>query len=141
SVDERWLVPHFEKMSYDNSELLRNCLNGWQATQNAFRRETAEGIIAWVDEVLSDRVNGGFYGSQDADYSLDDDGDYFTWTLAETKAVLSGEELEAATLHYDIGEVGDMHHNHQKNVLHMTNTLEQVAQRLNKNVEQVRTIL
>src|SRR6202023_959433 len=53
SVDERWLVPHFEKMSYDNSELLRNYLHGWQVTQNPFLRQTAEGIIGWVNEVLS----------------------------------------------------------------------------------------
>ena len=47
-------------------------------TQNPLLRETAEGIIGWVNEVLSDQENGGFYASQDADYSLDDDGDYFT---------------------------------------------------------------
>jgi len=70
SVDERWLVPHFEKMSYDNSELLRNYLHAWQITQNSFLRETAESIIGWVNEVLSDQKRGGFYASQDADYSL-----------------------------------------------------------------------
>jgi len=92
SVDERWLVPHFEKMSYDNSELLKNYLHGYQATQNPFLRETAEGIIGWVNEVLSDQENGGFYASQDADYSLDDDGDYFTWSLDELRAALLPEE-------------------------------------------------
>ena len=86
SVDERWLVPHFEKMSYDNSELLRNYLHGWQVTLNPFLRETAEGIVNWVNETLSDQSEGGFYASQDADYSLDDDGDYFTWTLDELRA-------------------------------------------------------
>ncbi len=54
SVDERWCVPHFEKMSYDNSELLKNYLHGYQVTGNPLFRETAEGIIAWVGEVLSD---------------------------------------------------------------------------------------
>ena len=89
SVDERWLVPHFEKMSYDNSELLKNYLHGCQVTQNPFLRQTAEGIIGWVNEVLSDQEHGGFYASQDADYSLDDDGDYFTWTLDEVRDALS----------------------------------------------------
>ena len=83
SVDERWCVPHFEKMSYDNSELLKNYLHGYQVTGNAAIREIAEGIIAWVNEVLSDQERGGFYASQDADQTLDDDGDYFTWTVAE----------------------------------------------------------
>ena len=83
SVDERWLVPHFEKMSYDNSELLKNYLHAYQVTGKPFFREIAEGIIGWVDDTLSDRELGGFYASQDADISLDDDGDYFTWTLEE----------------------------------------------------------
>ena len=117
SVDERWLVPHFEKMSYDNSELLRNYLHGWQVTQNPFLRQTAEGIIAWVNKVLSDQENGGFYASQDADYSLDDDGDYFTWTLEELRAVLSPAEARIMELYYDVEAHGEMHHNPAKNVL------------------------
>ncbi|PYP82213.1 MAG: thioredoxin domain-containing protein [Candidatus Angelobacter sp. Gp1-AA117] len=141
SVDEHWVVPHFEKMSYDNSELLKNYVHAWQLTRDEKFAFVARDIIRWMNEWLTDQEHGGFYGSQDADYSLDDDGDYFTWTLDETKAVLSGEELEVATLHYDIGEVGDMHHNHQKNVLHVTNTPEEIAQRLNQRVEQVRAIL
>lgn len=117
SVDERWLVPHFEKMSYDNSELLRNYLHGWQVMQNPFLRETAEGIIAWVNQVLSDQENGGFYSSQDADYSLDDDGDYFTWTLEELRSVLSTDEARVMELYYDVQAHGEMHHNPAKNVL------------------------
>ena len=89
SVDERWLVPHFEKMSYDNSELLKNYLHGFQVTGRPLFREIAEGIIDWVNEVLSDRESGGFYASQDADQTLDDDGDYFTWTLDEVREALS----------------------------------------------------
>ena len=103
SVDERWLVPHFEKMSYDNSELLRNYLHGYQVTAQAAISRTAEGIIAWVDEVLSDRERGGFYASQDADQTLEDDGDYFTWTLDEVRAMLPPEEARVIELYYDVG--------------------------------------
>src|SRR5712692_9283152 len=117
SVDERWLVPHFEKMSYDNSELLRNYLHGWQVTQNPFLRETAEGIIRWVNEVLSDQRSGGFYASQDADYCLEDDGDYFTWTVDELRGVLPPEEARVMELYYDVEPRGEMHHNPAKNVL------------------------
>jgi uncharacterized protein len=138
SVDERWLVPHFEKMSYDNSELLRNCLHGWQATQNAFLRETAEGIIAWVDEVLSDRVNGGFYGSQDADYSLDDDGDYFTWTLAELRQALAPDEARVMELYYDVEAHGEMHHNPAKNVLWIARNPDEIAKSLGLEESTVR---
>ena len=91
SVDERWLVPHFEKMSYDNSELLKNYVHAYQATGSEFFAEVARDIIRWMDEWLSDRERGGFYASQDADLSMDDDGDYFTWTLDEAKAVLTEE--------------------------------------------------
>jgi hypothetical protein len=130
SVDERWLVPHFEKMSYDNSELLKNYLHGWQVTQNPFLRETAEGIIGWVNEVLSDQMNGGFYASQDADYSLDDDGDYFTWTLSELRSALTTTDARIMELHYDVEAQGEMHHNPEKNVLWIAREAEEIAKTL-----------
>src|SRR4029077_13330162 len=119
--------PHFEKMSYDNSELLKNYLHGAQATQIWLFSETAQSIIAWVNEVLSDQVNGGFYASQDADVSLDDDGDYFTWTLAEVRAVLSQEESRVTELYYDVDAHGEMHHNPAKNVLWVSRDVSEIA--------------
>jgi hypothetical protein len=141
SVDERWVVPHFEKMSYDNSELLKNYVHAYQVTGDNFFAGVARDMIRWMDEWLSDRSHGGFYASQDADYSMDDDGDYFTWTLDEAKAVLTEEEASVATLYYDIQEVGDMHHNPAKNVLYVRTSVEQVAQRLNIADESARTLL
>jgi uncharacterized protein YyaL (SSP411 family) len=141
SVDERWIVPHFEKMSYDNSELLKNYVYGYQASGEEFFAEVARDIIRWIDEWLSDRDHGGFYASQDADYSMDDDGDYFTWTLDETKAVLSEEEAQVACLHYDINEIGEMHHNPAKNVLYQRASLGEVSQRLNISVNRVQELL
>ena len=130
SVDERWLVPHFEKMSYDNSELLRNYLHAWQITRNSFLRETAESITGWVNEVLSDQENGGFYASQDADYSLDDDGDYFTWTVDELRGSLLPEEAHVMELHYDVEPHGEMHHNPAKNVLWVARDAADIAKSL-----------
>ena len=138
SVDERWLVPHFEKMSYDNSELLKNYLHGWQVTQNPFLRETAEGIIHWVNEVLSDQENGGFYASQDADYSLDDDGDYFTWSLDELRAALLPDEARTMELYYDVEAHGEMHHNPAKNVLWIARDAADIAKQLGLNETTVR---
>jgi len=132
SVDAHWIVPHFEKMSYDNSELLKNYVHGYQALNEPFFAAVAKDIIRWMDAWLSDREHGGFYASQDADISLDDDGDHFTWTLAEAQEVLSGDELAAAALRYDINEVGEMHHNHEKNVLYVRSSVEEIAQKLNK---------
>ncbi len=138
SVDERWLVPHFEKMSYDNSELLKNYLHGWQVTQNPFLRETAEGIIDWVNEVLSDQENGGFYASQDADYSLDDDGDYFTWSLDELRSALLADEARIMEVYYDVEAHGEMHHNPAKNVLWIARDATDIAKQLGLDESAVR---
>src|SRR5713101_8220986 len=141
SVDERWVVPHFEKMCYDNSELLKNYVHAYQATGSPFYAGVARDIIRWMDEWLSDRERGGFYASQDADYSMDDDGDYFTWTLTETKAVLTPEEAEVAALHYDINEIGEMHHNTAKNVLYVRAGVDEIARRLSLSEDRVRALL
>ena len=121
SVDERWVVPHFEKMAYDNSELLKNYAHAAQSfagtDEGAEFARVAKDILRWMDEWLSDREAGGFYGSQDADDSLEDDGDYFTWTRDEAKAVLSAEEFAVAEAYFDLRVVGDMHHHPAKNVL------------------------
>ncbi|HEY6375890.1 MAG TPA: thioredoxin domain-containing protein [Edaphobacter sp.] len=127
SVDDRWVVPHFEKMAYDNSELLKNYVHAFQTFVDSECARVAREMIRWIDEWLSDRELGGFYASQDADYSLDDDGDYFTWTRDEAAEVLTAEELAVASAYYDIGEIGDMHHNPAKNVLHVRGSLEGVA--------------
>jgi hypothetical protein len=141
SVDERWIVPHFEKMSYDNSELLKNYVHAYQATGSDFFKNVARDIIRWTDDWLSDREHGGFYASQDADISLDDDGDYFTWTLDEAKAVLSEEEAQVAALHYDINEIGEMHHNPAKNVLYQRAPVAEIAARMKLSPERVQEIL
>ena len=141
SVDERWVVPHFEKMSYDNSELLKNYVHAFQATGSEFFASVARDIIRWMDEWLSDRERGGFYASQDADYSMDDDGDYFTWTVEEATAVLDEEEAKVACLHYDINEVGEMHHNPAKNVLYVRASVEEIAKRLSAAPERVQKLL
>jgi uncharacterized protein len=138
SVDERWLVPHFEKMSYDNSELLKNYLHGWQVTKNPFLRDTAQGIIGWVNELLSDQQGGGFYASQDADYSLDDDGDYFTWTLDELRIALSKDEARIMELYFDVEAHGEMHHNPAKNVLWIARDAAEIARILGLEESSVR---
>jgi uncharacterized protein len=138
SVDEHWGVPHFEKMIYDNTELLRNYVHGYQSFVREDFLIIAREIVAWLDELMTDRERGGFYGSQDADVGLDDDGDYFTWTLDEARAVLSGEELNFAAKYWDIGELGDMHHNPAKNVLHVNQTLAEMAAKIGVSEEALR---
>jgi uncharacterized protein YyaL (SSP411 family) len=141
SVDERWVVPHFEKMLYDNTELLRNYLHGFQSFVREDFHQTALEIVAWLDATMTDRERGGFYASQDADINLDDDGDYFTWTLDEARAVLEPAELEVAALYWDIGELGDMHHNPARNVLHVKQTLTELAGQAGQNAAELRPLL
>jgi len=127
SVDAIWRVPHFEKMLYDNTELLRNYVHGFQAYGREAFAATARAILAWFKQTLTDQQNGGFYASQDADVGLDDDGDYFTWTRDEAASVLTAQELRLATLYWGLRGLGDMHHNPAKNVLHKAQPLEAIA--------------
>jgi hypothetical protein len=140
SVDERWIVPHFEKMLYDNTELLRNLVHGFQTFVRPDFMKTAREIIHWLDTTMTDRERGGFYASQDADINLDDDGDYFTWTLDEARAVLDAAELDFASKYWDIGELGDMHHNPAKSVLHVKRTLEEEAEEHGIDLEALRSL-
>jgi len=117
ATDERWIVPHFEKMAYDNSELLRAYLSAYQAFGTPLFREVAAGIVDWVLEVLSDGERGAFHTSQDADVAFGDDGDYWTWTLEEAQAELTAREGAVVASVFDIAETGEMHHNLKKNVL------------------------
>src|SRR5436309_2817946 len=128
-------------MYYDNAGLLLNYVHGYQATGNQFFAEVAKDIIRWMDEWLTDREHGGFYGSQDADINLDDDGDYFTWTVAEAAAALSEKEFKVAALHFDIGEVGEMHHNPAKNVLYVRAPLDEIGRRLGMDAATAATLL
>ena len=117
SVDERWIVPHFEKMSYDNSELLRAFLSAYQALGIPLFKEVATGIVDWVLEIMADKQRGAFATSQDADLTFGDDGDYWTWTVDEAKDALTAREFAVAAAVFDIQEAGEMHHNPKKNVL------------------------
>lgn len=127
SVDECWIVPHFEKMSYDNSEVLRSYCHAFQTFADSECGAAARGVVHWMEEWLTDRENGGFYASQDADQSLDDDGNYFTWSKTEAAAFLTEDELKLAELYFDLGAIGDMHHDPSRNVLHRPMTLQQAA--------------
>ncbi len=141
SVDERWIVPHFEKMAYDNSELLRAYTHAFQSFADPRLARVAGSILRWMDEWMSDRERGGFYASQDADSSPDDDGGYFTWSRAEAEAVLSAQEFEVAAAFFNLRVVGDMHGDPAKNVLHIVTDARALAQRLGRREEDVAALL
>ncbi|HKZ89146.1 MAG TPA: thioredoxin domain-containing protein [Thermoplasmata archaeon] len=141
STDARWIVPHFEKMLYDNAGLLTNFIHGWQLTREPLFKETAEGILAWVEEVLSDRERGGYYASQDADVGLEDDGDYFTWSPDELRVATDPDEGKVLAAHYDVRERGEMRHDHRRNVLYVERDPADLSKELEIPVEQVHALL
>jgi uncharacterized protein YyaL (SSP411 family) len=155
SVDARWIVPHFEKMAYDNSELLKAYVlaavsspsspfssgeAGETGEKGQLYHDVVRGIVHWVTTVMSDPA-GGYYASQDADVGLHDDGDYFTWTPDEVRAVVSEGEFAVLAHRFDIAEQGDMHHNPQKNVLWLRRSPEEIAELLGLEQAEVEHLL
>ncbi len=104
SVDERWIVPHFEKMLYDNAQLARLYLHAWQVSGDPFYRAIAEETLDYVIREMRDPA-GGFYSSQDAD-SEGEEGKFYLWTAEEVRSVL-GEEADAFIEAYKVTEHGN----------------------------------
>jgi uncharacterized protein len=113
SVDERWLVPHFEKMLYDNALLTRAYLDAWQLTHDAALRRVAEDTLAFVLREMTS-PEGGFYSSLDAD-SEGEEGRFYLWTPQELEAVLGVDEARALGRAYDVSAAGNFE---GRNILH-----------------------
>jgi uncharacterized protein len=107
STDDRWLVPHFEKMLYDNALLLRLYVDAWRATGEPLYEETARAIAAYVTREMT-APDGGFYATQDAD-SEGEEGKFFVWTPAEVDAACAGDEEAArvAKAAFDVTDGGN----------------------------------
>ncbi len=105
SVDARWLVPHFEKMLYDNAQLLELYLHAYLVSGNQIHAETARRIINYVLRDLA-HPEGGFYSAEDAD-SDGHEGKFYCWTRAELGALLNPAELKVAVRHFGITEGGN----------------------------------
>jgi uncharacterized protein YyaL (SSP411 family) len=139
SVDEAWIVPHFEKMADDNAWLLRTYVNAWSVFGDAYFRRVAEGIIFFVREVLSD-PDGGFYASQDADVTPEDEGGYFTWTEEAFRKPLTPEEYDVLSL-YLLHQRGAMHHDPGKRVLFVAMEPEEVSRKTGVDVKKVHGLI
>jgi uncharacterized protein len=135
SVDEAWRIPHFEKMADDNAGLLRNYVDGYAVFGDERFLDVARGIIAFTREDLSD-PRGGFFASQDADVTPDDEGGYFTWTEDEFRKALDPDEY-ALLSSYLLHDQGSMHHDPAKKVLFATRSIPELATGLGKNTEDV----
>ena len=132
STDERWLVPHFEKMLYDNALLAKAYLEGFQATGNPVLARIARETLDYVLREMTG-PEGGFYSSTDAD-SEGEEGKFFVWTPREIEAVLGPEEGAWFCAAYDISDEGNWE---GKSVPNMPRPLPRVASRLSIGLDQL----
>jgi hypothetical protein len=126
STDPEWLVPHFEKMLYDNAQLARAYLMGYQATGNAYYRTIVEQTLNYVLLDMTD-PSGGFYSTEDAD-SEGVEGKFYVWSPAELQTVLDDEDARLFAAFYDVSERGNFEGG--LSILHVAETPLQVAERL-----------
>ena len=136
STDARWLVPHFEKMLYDNALLSRVYLHYFQVNGEPFARETVEGILDYVLREMT-HADGGFYSTQDAD-SEGHEGKFFVWTMDEIRATLGEEDARIFAAYYNITEAGNFE---GKNIPHVTRSVEEVATELGISESELRASL
>src|SRR5579885_1913738 len=133
SVDDRWLVPHFEKMLYDNALLSRVYLHTYQVTGNALYRDIAEDILEYVQREMTS-PEGGFYSTQDAD-SEGEEGKFYLWTPDEIKAILGERAGDIFCAYYDVTEHGNFEH---KNILHVDHPYKEIAKQFKINDQTVK---
>ncbi|TPV94611.1 MAG: thioredoxin domain-containing protein [Myxococcales bacterium FL481] len=143
STDRRWLVPHFEKMLYDNAQLAVAYVHAWQATQDS---QLAAIAIETLDYLRRDMraPDGGFYSATDADSPVpgraDDheEGLFFTWSPAELAQVLDTAELAAVVAYYGVTDAG---HYEGRNILHIPRPAEDVAKTLDQSPRQLQATI
>jgi uncharacterized protein YyaL (SSP411 family) len=123
STDARWLVPHFEKMLYDNALLVGVYLEAFQATGEPFYREIVEETLGWVAREMTS-PEGPFFSTLDAD-SEGVEGKFYVWSADEIEQVLGDKDAELFSDAYGIEPEGNWEHGH--NILHRTKTFDQLA--------------
>ncbi len=135
SVDARWLVPHFEKMLYDNALLARLYTRAWQWTKDPFFARIANEILGYVQREMTS-PDGGFYSSQDAD-SEGEEGKFYVWSRREVLDVLGADEGRIFCALYDITESGNWEGH---NILNVPRDPEAVAADLGITIERLNEI-
>src|SRR5262252_4624882 len=126
SVDERWLVPHFEKMLYDNALLLELLALAYQRSANELFRRRAHETVAWLAREMT-TGQGAFCASLDAD-SEGEEGKFYVWSLAEIEAVLGKDDAAFFAAHYDVTPEGNFEgHNILNRLKHLPRSMEDEA--------------
>ncbi|HLK66800.1 MAG TPA: thioredoxin domain-containing protein [Bryobacteraceae bacterium] len=149
SVDERWFVPHFEKMLYDQAQLAISYLEAFQITHEAQYAETARGIFDYVLRDMTDTA-GGFYSAEDADSVIDPEepgvkgeGAFYIWTAEEIRELVGQPVAEWFCHCYGVADGGnvanDPHHEFtRRNILYRAATIEETAEQFGRTVDEVR---
>ncbi|MCE9537405.1 MAG: aldo/keto reductase, partial [Nitrospirae bacterium] len=144
STDERWLVPHFEKMLYDNALLAKTYLEAYQVTKQASYRQVTAEVLDYILREMTDPA-GGFYSATDAD-SEGVEGKFFVWTPAEIQSVLqNAEDTRRLCAYYDITDQGNWEHRSIPNRLRpieaVTKELDLTIDELEETIHRVRPLL
>jgi uncharacterized protein YyaL (SSP411 family) len=108
SVDERWLVPHFEKMLYDNAQLLHLAAEAWQLAPRPLWRKVAEETVSYLEREMTS-PDGAFYAAQDAD-SEGEEGKFFVWRPEELEAALGADDARLVAAHFNVQAGGNFEH-------------------------------
>ena len=136
SVDEKWLVPHFEKMLYDNAQLVRSYAQVYQITGAPLFKKVVEETVGYLlREML--QPQGGFYSTQDAD-SEGVEGKFFVWSPDEVKNLLGEQAAQIFSRVYDVSEAGNFEH---ESILHPILTTEQASKYFNRKPEEILALL
>ena len=137
STDAHWLVPHFEKMLYDNAQLVVAYFEAHQATQKPFYRDIAIETLDYVLREMYDADNGGFYSTQDAD-SEGVEGKFFVWEPNDVEDIIGEENVEIFCEYYDITPQGNFE---GENILHVQAPPDIFARKLRMDVEELEALL
>ena len=137
STDAHWLVPHFEKMLYDNAQLVVAYFEAYQATQKPFYRDIATETLDYVLREMYDAENGGFYSTQDAD-SEGVEGKFFVWEPNDVEDIIGEENAEIFCEYYDITPQGNFE---GENILHVQAPPDIFARKLRMDLGELETLL
>ncbi|MCO8122182.1 DUF255 domain-containing protein [Stieleria sp. TO1_6] len=130
STDDHWLLPHFEKMLYDNAQLMRSYTDGFLISQNEAHKTTIAGVFDWLSREMTS-PQGGFYSAVDSESDAEE-GKFYVWTLAEIIAALGESEGKRFANVYQVSDVGNFHEESTgkltgNNVLHRNGSIADYA--------------
>ena len=138
STDEKWLAPHFEKMLYDNGQLISLYAKAYQITKNSEYKKVLDQTVDFLERELMS-PEGGFYAALDAD-SEGEEGKFYVWEYSDLNSILTDQsELDIFSKYYNVKENGNWEHN--KNILHRKKTDAKIAKELNLSVEELEEII